>query len=552
MQAPQWQYPKAAPEQSLILVSAVLMGVELYPVEIQVSSVKGLPNLSIIGLPDQAIREARERIKSAIENSGYQMPLKNLVINLAPAHLKKIGTQLDLPMALAILMSSGQLAPPPYEQMAALGELSLDGGIKPFRGFVPLLASLREIPGQALLLPQESRERIFEYRLPVPEHKIFWAGHLNQLDQLWQQPALLEQPLQNDSAPKSAPTPKHFALEPPESDEAFAQGLETLGCFSEVQGQEMAKRALAIAAVGGHNVLLLGPPGCGKSMLAQRFPLLLPFLTDQERLEALRIHSLFTDRVPDLLLWGIPPLRQPHHSATEINLLGGGLFPRPGEISLAHNGVLFLDEFAEFHTSTLQALREPMETGEHFLQRQGISYRFPARFQLIAASNPCRCGYLFDRHKQCTCSTATIRSYISKINGPLIDRIDIEMEMPRSEEIQLARSQGKGSRELAQEVWAARQRGKERLERLNMNKKELNAALAASGSKEILQLEDGADKLLLEVGQQKGLSYRVIKKLMSIARSIADLKGVGPVSENEVIEALQYKKISEYYQEILQ
>lgn len=550
MQKPQWQYPTAAPEQSLVLLSAVLIGVELYPIEIQVSSVKGLPNLSIIGLPDQAIREARERIKSAIENSGYQMPLKNLVINLAPAHLKKIGTQLDLPMALAILMSSGQLASPPHDQVVALGELSLDGRIKPFRGFVPLLASLRELPGQALLLPEESRERIAEYRLPIPEHKLFWAGQLSQLDQLWQSLSSREE--SPDTAQAKIPSPPPLARRAPEFEEAFALGVETLGCFSDVQGQEMAKRALAIAAVGGHNVLLLGPPGCGKSMLAQRFPMLLPFLADQKRLEALRIHSLFTDRVPDLLLWGIPPLRQPHHSATEINLLGGGLFPRPGEISLAHNGILFLDEFAEFHTTTLQALREPLETGEHFLQRQGISYRFPARFQLIAASNPCRCGYLFDRQKQCTCSVATIRSYISKINGPLIDRIDIEMEMPRSEEIQLARTQGKSSRDLADEVWAARQRGKERLKRLNADKLELNANLAAGSNKEILQLEEGADKLLLEVGQQKGLSYRVIKKLMAIARSIADLKGVESVSENQVIEALQYKKISEYYQEILQ
>lgn len=492
-----------------IVHSRAKLGVQAPAVTVEVHLANGMPSLTLVGLPETAVRESKDRVRSALQNARLEFPsLKRITINLAPADLPKEGGRFDLAIALGLLSASGQIPADVLDQCECLGELALSGELRPVQGVLPAALACRD-QGRTLLLP---RANAMEAAL-VRGLNIVAADHLLELCEHLRGERTLE-PVPANPAPEM---PRYHAD------------------LDEVQGQAQAKRALIVAASGGHNLLLFGPPGTGKTLLASRLPGILPPLVESEALEVAAIQSVCGQG--PLQSWPIRPFRAPHHGASAAALVGGGSQPRPGEISQAHRGVLFLDELPEFDRKVLEMLREPMESGEIHIARAREQLSFPARFQLIAAMNPCPCGYQGDPSGRCRCSAEQVERYRSKLSGPLLDRIDLHVAMHNEAFSLASKEPGKpNSAEAAAQVAAARQRQQQRQGRLN-------AHLDLAGLRDHCPLQDTDARWMERAIEQLGLSHRASHRALKVARTLADLENKEAIGRAHLAEALQYRQL---------
>ena len=498
--------------------TGAIKGIEGFAVSVEVDIAPGLPTLAVVGLPDAEVRESKERVVAAVRNSGFDFPTKRITVNLSPAELRKSGTQFDLPIALGILAASEQLSPnaaAKIKDLLVLGELALDGSLRPCAGVLPMLISCKKLGKTAVIPPQNVLEGQVSGAPFITPHTLKeLAGYLE--GKLTLQDVKLSYVPQEEESPVA------------ELD------------FSEVKGQALAKRALEIAAAGGHNVLMIGLPGTGKSMLAKRFPGILPPLTQEESLEITKIYSICNLMGKSRLLTR-RPFRDPHHTISDVALIGGGSTPRPGEVSLAHNGVLFLDEFAEFSRSSLEVLREPLENGRVTISRAKETVSYPARFTLIAAMNPCPCGHLGDPIKPCTCSPMQVNRYKSRISGPLLDRIDLTVNLnPVKYSDWNKKSEGETSAQIRERVLKAREIQRNRFKNSATT---ANAFMTPKEIKEFCLLPAGADAILETAMRKFGLSARSLDKILKTARTIADLDGKENIEVNHLVEVMQYRPL---------
>ena len=489
-----------------IVHSRAQVGVEAPAVTVEAHLANGLPSLALVGLPETAVKESKDRVRSAILNCAFEFPPRRITLNLAPADLPKDGGRFDLAIALGILAASGQVPSSALEPLECLGELALSGAIRPVQGVLPAALAARAA-GRTLVVPKANAEEASlasGLTVIAVEHLLEVAAHLNG---------------QTPIAPYEAQGLLRHVLPYPD--------------LAEVQGQIAAKRALLVAAAGSHNLLFTGPPGTGKTLLASRLPGLLPPLDEQEALEVAAIHSV-ASHVP-LSAWPQRPFRTPHHSASGPALVGGGSRPQPGEITLAHHGVLFLDELPEFDRKVLEVLREPLESGQIVIARARDKVRFPARFQLVAAMNPCPCGHLGDPSGRCRCSSEQIQRYRSKLSGPLLDRIDLHLSVPReTTRLHADAEPGPSSAELAKQVAQARQ---QQLARQGC----ANAHLDLNGVQQHCSLQ-GEDRPWLENACERlGLSLRAAHRVLKVARTLADLDKAVHIKRSHLAEALQYR-----------
>lgn len=519
------------------IFSATVIGLEATPVEVEADAFSGLPSFSIVGLPDTTVQEARERVRGAIKNSGVQFPSGKIVVNLAPANLRKEGSGFDLPIAIALLQAAqklrlsfgflnnfGEKIENPWEKILFLGELALDGKLRPVPGVLAVAQAAKKYGFQCLFLPAENAQ---EAAL-IHDLQIFPAHTLREiLDHLSGEKFIQPQP-------------------PTKIEEILSKSnKENYLDMAYIVGQEHAKRALEIAAAGGHNVLLSGPPGTGKTLLAKAFPSILPEMSFEEMLEVTNIYSIAGLLPPNKPLIEQRPFRAPHHTASSASILGGGNSPRPGEITLAHRGVLFLDEIVEFHRDVLEGLREPLETKTITVSRVGGTATFPANFILIAARNPCPCGHAGDPKQPCTCSPTQILKYQKKISGPLLDRIDLVVEVPRVQIDKLTEGElGEPSDKIRERVIQARKTQKDRFESLRMPFL-VNGEIGVSEIKKICPLTLECQNFLKQVVERMRLSHRVFHRTLKIARTIADLENSKEICLKHLSEALQYRPTSE-------
>ena len=499
--------------------SSAVAGIDAYIVDVEVDISFGLPAFNIVGLPETAVKESRDRVKTAIKNSGYSFPLDRITVNLAPADIRKEGTGFDLPVAMGILSASEIVSEKSLVEYLFTGELSLDGRVKPVNGILPAALAAQKNNFKGIVVPFENR---IEASI-VNGIDVLPIGTLSEIVDFFSGFKRIE-PFKRDLS----------------SFLNKAKAFDNLD-FSEVSGQNSAKRALEIAAAGGHNVCMTGPPGSGKSMLAKRLPSILPELTFDEAMETTRVYSVAGLLKGDRPLVTSRPFRSPHHTISGPGLVGGGKNPEPGEVSFAHNGLLFLDEFPEFKRNVLEVLRQPMEDGNITISRVGSSIKFPASFMLVAAMNPCPCGYYGDPIHECTCSDTQIQRYRSKISGPLLDRIDIHIEVPAVPYRELAGTKKqKSSSEIRSRVKAAR---KIQTDRFKGMKIFCNAGMESRHMKKFCCLNSHAASILEMAVDQLGLSARAYTRVIKIARTIADLEKSHEIMENHVAEAVQYRNI---------
>lgn len=503
------------------VTTATTIGLNAYKIEVEVDFVNSLPNISIVGLPDAAVNEAKERVRSAVKNSGFTFPSLRIVVNLAPADIKKEGTNFDLPIAVGILTQGGFIVDEKIKNTAFLGELSLDGSLRGVNGVLPLVSGLKDIGIKQVIVPSiNSKEAALVEGIEVygAECLIDVVNHFNENSD-----ENLKRVIVNINDYLNAKSQNEYIYD-----------------FKDVKGQQKAKKALEIAAAGGHNILMMGSPGSGKTLMAKCFASILPPLELKEALELTRIYSISGLLPSDEPLITQRPYRAVHHSASAVGIIGGGSNPKPGEITLAHRGVLFLDEMVEFPRNVLETLRQPIEDGEVVISRAQTSIKYPADFMLLGAMNPCPCGFLGDTQKQCTCSEFQIQRYRSRLSGPLLDRIDLQIEVPRlsPEELLNMKDSSETSTEIRKRVVAARQIQAQRYRSTNVL---TNSELTSDLIKQFCKIDKASEEMLKNAIIKFNLSGRSYDRILKLARTIADLAKEENITQMHIAQALQYR-----------